>query len=243
MTFIVTLTDYTPAARYDGEPWTQARLEEAASRAGTYTPLETFTLDPVDADPEAPAARSFTSDLATLEAGWYRIVWLDEDGHNQATEPVLNAPFRPSVADVARQISARTVANGGQQGTFTTATRPTATAVEGHIDDAAAVVLGKVGLQLPNGVWSIVRTVIAVRAAMLIERGADDFNEARYDRLRDDYKDRLAELTEATQEAEAGGDPGDVDDQVLPLHSFPSLCEQRAEGAEAPVSAYDPYGW
>lgn len=91
---IVSLTDYIPEARYDGLPWTHARIEEAAAAGGPWTAIDTKTLAPVDADPSAPLTRSFTTTLATLYAGWYRIVWTDAALQESATPPVRNTmPF------------------------------------------------------------------------------------------------------------------------------------------------------
>lgn len=86
MTQVLTLTGLTPPARFDDLAWTGARLEQADTETGSYTLLETFTLDPVDDDPEQPDTRNFTSELATV-AKWYRIVWVDEDGDQSPPEP------------------------------------------------------------------------------------------------------------------------------------------------------------
>lgn len=75
---VVSLTGYVPPSRFDGLPWVQARLEQAATQGGSYTTTETFDLDQ-DPDPAHPATRSFTSELGTVNL-WYRIVWVDEDG-------------------------------------------------------------------------------------------------------------------------------------------------------------------
>ena len=91
MTVVVTLEDYRPSPRYDGEPWTQARIEEAPLASGPWTTLETIPLVPVDADPENPAYRNFTTDLGTAEDLWYRIVFLDADASTGLpTIPVQN---------------------------------------------------------------------------------------------------------------------------------------------------------
>lgn len=85
---LLTLFHYTPPARHDDVAWTQARIEQASTEAGSYTTLETIELDPVDTDPRDPRSRSFTTDAATVE-DWYRIVWIDADGDvSDATLPV-----------------------------------------------------------------------------------------------------------------------------------------------------------
>jgi hypothetical protein len=86
---VITLTDFSPPPRFDGLPFTQARIEEAATASGTFTAIETFALDPVDADPESPASRSFTTEDATLDDGWYRVVFIDANGdESQPSDPV-----------------------------------------------------------------------------------------------------------------------------------------------------------
>ena len=91
MTVVVTLEDYRPSPRYDGEPWTDARIEEAAASTGPWATLETQALTPVDSDPENPAYRNFTTDLGTAAEQWYRIVFLDADASTGLpTVPVQN---------------------------------------------------------------------------------------------------------------------------------------------------------
>jgi hypothetical protein len=86
MTVVVSLEDYRPSPRYDGEPWTDARIEEAAASTGPWTTLETIALAPVDADPMNPAYRDFTTQLGTADGLWYRIVFLDADDRTLSTE-------------------------------------------------------------------------------------------------------------------------------------------------------------
>jgi hypothetical protein len=86
MTAVLTLTGYTPPARFDDLAWTVARLEETTSEAGSYTLAHTFTLDPVDSDPANPQTRDFTYEDATV-GDWYRIVWQDADGDQSTPEP------------------------------------------------------------------------------------------------------------------------------------------------------------
>jgi hypothetical protein len=87
---IVNLTDYVPEPRYDAVPWTTARVQEAAASTGEWTTIDTFVLNPVDADPSNPAARSFTTTHATLASGWYRVVWVDGAANESASSPVQN---------------------------------------------------------------------------------------------------------------------------------------------------------
>ena len=77
MSIVVSLVDYRPSPRYDFLPWTQARIEEAPASTGPWVTLETQALSPVDADPENPAYRNFTTALGTAPEQWYRIVFID----------------------------------------------------------------------------------------------------------------------------------------------------------------------
>lgn len=103
MSVVVSLEDFRPSPRYDGEPWTQARIEEAATATGPWATLETVAILPVDADPENPAYRSFTTQLGSAADLWYRIVFLDADASTGLpTVAVQNVPDdRPVYASVA----------------------------------------------------------------------------------------------------------------------------------------------
>ena len=89
--------------RYDALPWTQARIEEGTASVGPWVALETKNLSPVDADPSNPATRNFTTQLATADDLWYRIVFLDASGDvGQPTYPIQNvAPIRPVYASTS----------------------------------------------------------------------------------------------------------------------------------------------
>ena len=83
MAQVITFEGYTPVPRYDSIPWTEARIYEAVaedSLDADWTLIETITLSPVDADPANPASRDFTTELATAEDLWYRIVFADANG-------------------------------------------------------------------------------------------------------------------------------------------------------------------
>lgn len=94
MAQVITFENFTPVARYDGIPWTEVQIEESTGSDpdGTWTVIDTQTLSPVDADPALPAARSFTTELATEGAGlWYRLIFLDATGDDTLpTTPIQN---------------------------------------------------------------------------------------------------------------------------------------------------------
>jgi len=77
MNYTHTFVGYRPPVRYDFEPWTQVRIQEAPERTGPWTTVETVNLSPVDPDPSQPALRNVTTDQATLEQGWFRLIFLD----------------------------------------------------------------------------------------------------------------------------------------------------------------------
>lgn len=95
---VVSFVDYTPPARFDAVPWTDAQIEEAATEDGSYTVIDTVSLGTPDVDPSDPAARSFTTTLGTDVDQWYRIVFLDATlNTSEPTEPVQNS--FPTIVD------------------------------------------------------------------------------------------------------------------------------------------------
>lgn len=94
MAVIVTFVDYTPVIRYDGIPWETAQIEEAATNSdddSDWTLIDTYTLTPVDADPENPASRNFTTNQGTDVEQWYRVRFFDANGDSsEYTEAIQN---------------------------------------------------------------------------------------------------------------------------------------------------------
>lgn len=115
MAQVITFEDYTPTPRYDGNPWTQVQIEEGATEDATaWTVIDTIAISPVDTDPENPATRSFTTELATNVPGlWYRLVFLDATGDDSLpTDPVQNleeeiVPYA-TMTELARILKLRT---------------------------------------------------------------------------------------------------------------------------------------
>ncbi len=99
MSTVLTFPPYTPPARNDNEPWTEALVQQADTSDGTYALIDTLTLDPVDIDTTQPQTRH----LATYEADdspgkWYRIIWQDALAHQSLpTAPIqtLNQDVTP----------------------------------------------------------------------------------------------------------------------------------------------------
>ena len=106
MTVVVSLEDFRPAPRYDALPWTQARIEEAATAAGPWGTLETVALSPLDTDPANPRYRNFTTALGSAAEQWYRVVFLDAAAATGLpTVPIQNVeddrPVYAAVSDLA----------------------------------------------------------------------------------------------------------------------------------------------
>ncbi len=98
---VVSFVGYRPPERFDSLPWTEVRIEEAATETGTYAELETIALSPLDVDPSNPAARSFTTQLGTAVDYWYRVIFADADGDvSQPTTPVQNTAGSTVTSDV-----------------------------------------------------------------------------------------------------------------------------------------------
>jgi hypothetical protein len=120
-------------------------------------------------------------------------------------------PLRPSVDDVAALLRARTKDTEGREvGTFTDETRPTADQVETHIDAALGLVSVRLPLTVGDIYQSAVRSLVAYRAALRIEKSyfPEQIRSDRspYQELREEYLDDLNALTEAL--SGASGDSG-----------------------------------
>jgi hypothetical protein len=172
---VVTFEDYVPPPRYDGIKWTQARIQEAPASTGAWTQLEVKTI-PDYPDPTTPPTLNFTTELATLEEGWYRIVFVDATSDTaQPTNPVHNADdttdvaFAPTVDQLGSLMRTRTKdSHGNERGTFTAETRPTRAAVEHIIQGVADDVISKHD-QIDPACQESARESIKLKAAMEIE--------------------------------------------------------------------------
>lgn len=179
---VVSFVGYRPQPRYDGLPWTQARIEESSAQAGPWTLIETKVVTPAP-DPADPPAYNFTTEEAVLAEGWYRITFVDADGDQSATVPVFHTggdTRRPTVEDVAILLRTRTVkgvatglgadSGSGDFTTFDSTTRPTAVEVELLISHAAEEVAAALPDIVEHQFWLAIRRTVALRAASLIEQ-------------------------------------------------------------------------
>lgn len=228
---VVSFKEFTPTPRYDGTPWHHVTIEEAPIADGPWTVIETVNLV-VDADPAHPAPRNFTTNSATLEQGWYKITFFDATGNEALpVEPIHNLrdetfPYSPTVEEVAKLIMSRTKDRLGKElGTFTDQTRPKFDAVEDIIEEAASDVTTDLDTDIPEGAWSFVRQLIALRAAMMIERSyfAEQItsNRSPYPQLEKDFELLLARVTLAVKREDEEATTGEQGQAVRPSYSFP----------------------
>ncbi len=82
MTTVLSFTDYTPPARNDDVPWSEALVQQSDTSDGTFALIDTLDLDPLDSDPKVPQSRNLTTYEASDTPGkWYRIIWQDAIAH------------------------------------------------------------------------------------------------------------------------------------------------------------------
>jgi hypothetical protein len=174
---IVTLLSLTPPPRFPpaNQPWTHVRIEESADGSAPWTTIEpAFTLNPAASDPVIPTPYSFTTLHATLPAGWYRVVWIDDAANEQAAPAIHNGAasedqIRPALEDVANLVASYTSSMGQELGTFTPGTRPTDTEVDMLIDVAVADLHARIPVPIPDAHAEEARDLIALQTATLIQ--------------------------------------------------------------------------
>lgn len=224
MAYVVRLTDFQPSAR-DDAPWIGADMYESLTADGFGAKIDEFDFatNPrvrpagVDVDPDTlspdtpgtwtnPFPRSFTTSAATLPAAWYWLSFYDAAGQEEPTEPIFKGGVvAPSTRQVAQLLRGRTIAMGGPLGEFTPTTDPTIDEAEAAVQTATADVIAATGRMIPTEANDVARQVIAIGAAMVIEVGSEEVNEARFDRLQAMYDARLGRLIASV--IDAGGTP------------------------------------
>jgi hypothetical protein len=175
--YVVSFSDVNPPLRNDGKPWEILQVSESAALAGPWTLIDTQQIVPVDADPSQPAERNFTTTLATLAEGFYSLTFFDAQGgasHPQVQVQDNPSAIKPSLSDLGSFMRERTVAagsGGGELGTFTASTRPTAAEAEVLLEQATAQVLMQVGAEIPDRAIQQAKFLVLVYAAQLVELG------------------------------------------------------------------------
>ena len=97
---LISLTDYRPMPRYDGKSWTGSRVEGATDSEGPWSGIATVTFDELDSDPAKPIERNFTVSLDDSAVSWLRVVFIDEDGEQDVTNPVPTVPTMTELATI-----------------------------------------------------------------------------------------------------------------------------------------------
>lgn len=226
MLHVVPFVHYTPPDRDDGQAWRTVRIEESAAVAGPWTVIDTITLSPLDTDPAAPAPRSFSTEAATLAAGWYRVTFLDAAAREAPFRPVYSgASIAPALADIARAMRSRLADAGGQPvAMFSATTRPTREDVEGFIRSGVRAVRLKVGAvqdEIADDAREVVELYAAARAELASWPEQTGNTASPYSALMDEYKAALADLEKSSQEIGEGREPGAAGDVGMPVSSFP----------------------
>jgi hypothetical protein len=217
-TYVVSFTDYQPVPRFDDIPWTTVMIEEAGTEFGTYTLIDTQTLIPVDADPANPMTRSFTTNNATLEHGWYRILFGDVNNNIVETAPTFNGDaieYTPTLSDVGHVVLSRTRdSNGNVLGTFTNDTQPTGDETRVLIEKALADVTPLIGTDIPEGLIPEAQHIASIRTAMYIELTfyANEVatNRSVYPELKALFDEKIKSLASAIIAEESGQSPTDA---------------------------------
>jgi hypothetical protein len=228
-----TFKDWLPLPRLDSTPWEEVILQESTTRDGPWDDIDTITL-PVDPDPAHPQPVSFTTDEATLDEGWYRLVFT-KDADASTSDPVhfeneVNPDYLPTVDGVAVLIRARTKDRfGNEVGTFNSDTRPTRTQAIEAINHAGNIVMAALGEDPPSETAASAREMVKIRAAMTIELGyfpeQIEADQSPYDRLKDMYDEELERVIKAIDEIGGGGEVGPGDTEKTPKWSFPEAEE------------------
>jgi hypothetical protein len=228
---VVSFKDFEPTPRYDGIPWTKVLIDESENGVDGWTLIDTIVLNPVDADPAHPQARSFTTEEATLINGWYRVTFGDATNDRlQPTAPLHNIQFSnvallPTLVELGSDLlRTRTKDSvGNELGTFTPDTRPTDVQARTSIQKAARDVLAETGTDIPDSQVEYVRNLIAIKAAMYIELSYYPeqvaSNRSPYSQYNDMFKSQLASVL-LSLEAQEAGDTGTPSHNV-PAFSFP----------------------
>lgn len=230
---VVSFVEYQPLPRFDGQPWTKVIIKESSDQDGPFNQIDEIVFGDPDVDPSNPKIRSFTTDNAVYEEGWYILTFESANGGQSPTTPIFNTPslaigYLPLVSDIGSLLRARTKSTlGVELGTFTTDTRPTFDEVMVMIDIAASDVTAKVDYDLPVETYTQAKDLIALRTAMLVELSyfpeqvaQNKSAYAEYKVLYDDGLERLVEAVTREAAEEIGGESAMLGN--MPAFGFPS---------------------
>lgn len=163
--FVVTFPDQVGPD--DAAVYSAARIEQSRGWSGPWHEIES-----VELLGESPW--SLTTTLGVFDDGVFRLVWIDDEGGETATEPVAHhySAFygcRPSIGQLALHLRHRLTDNTGQVDTFNDSTNPTLEAANGYLDEATQLFLNDVGIKVPGKFHGIARSLVALRAAQTAE--------------------------------------------------------------------------
>jgi len=231
-TYVVSFDDYQPVPRFDDIPWTTVMIEESASEGGPWNLIDTQQLTPVDTDPANPMSRSFTTDKATIEHGWYLISFGDVNNNIVETAPTYNGipiEWTPTLQDVGHVVLSRTRDdNGNVLGTFTDVTQPTDEECRVLIQKAIDDVMPLIGTDIPEELISEAQNIASIRTAMYIELTfyANEVatNRSVYPELKALFDEKVATLAKA----------------VVAIESGESMTDALAGAGGSPKYAYPP---
>lgn len=228
---VVSFTDYTPVPRFDDVPWTTILIEESAADTGPWDLIDTQAMVPIDADPSDPISRSFTTDQATLDHGWYKVSFADSNNNIVETVPTFNGEaieWVPTLTDVAAVNLIRTRdTNGVLQNTFNDHTVPTDDQARMCINKAVNNVRPMIGTDVPEDLIQEAQDVTSLRAMMYIELSfyGNEVAQQRsiYAQLKVLFDEKIKTLAQAIAAEESGQSPTDAlaGAGTMPSYGFP----------------------
>jgi hypothetical protein len=213
MSVIHTLLDARPPRRIDGIPWIQVRPEHSENEDGPWTADPILSLSPVDTDPNAPQKRNVTFASDVAEA-FFRLVFLDvNENESPPTDPAYDdgsgVDWRPTTADVATILRARTQDMSTESGVFSDTTRPTKGQVQLLIGRAVTEIGARLGTdELPSDdLRAYARELAAIRASMGVELSyfpeQTNSEQSAYDNLQKLFESGMASLIDSLPDTSA----------------------------------------
>lgn len=215
MARVVTLANFRPAERADGQPWTKVRVEEVGDPSHEWDEVKAISLEEVDEDPAEPELRSFT---VSVSKDWVRLVFVDAEDNEDAPQPHVYVPgpaFRPVGDDVAAIILARTYTGSGQDddvmsvltggemaGEFNSETRPTAETLDSRLIPQACIDVQREVGEVPGFLIGDARRITAIRAAAEAARSSyepDGVTGGIYQTLRMTFEEQAETLRRRLQ--------------------------------------------
>lgn len=237
MSYRRVLEGFTPEV---GTAWVTWAIQEAVTPddAAAVTIEGPTVISPAITDVTNPPTLTLATNNATLTDGWYRVLWQDASGVQEATgwqRYRTLSPYAPTVGDIATILRARAIENGGVPvDTFTDQTNPTAQAVQHAIVMFAPLVLARLGrlddLHCANAedLRAAATAVVAQRVALEVEASywAEEVNgqasiDIRRQMLDADITGLMESLTMCRSSTDDGGDGGISESRSDPAWQYP----------------------